>query len=683
MRVKAIVYMNSTTKTKDLIGIFLSMIFLLGFLAACVAPVNPQATQTTTKILEATSTNTKMPPSPTPSKTPEPTPEPSPEPSPTPRSVVYEGSKRVTTANLDQISLIAGMGDGHVSELEWSPTNDYLAVCTMLGVDIFRLKPFEIIKELNPNLSCETLSWSPDGTVLAVAVPGGQIQFWNTDTWQDPGTFQSSFSGIFDLAWSSDGGRIAVGATNGTASLFDVADMIPEDEIIITPHVFGGVLVAWSPDGSQISTANLDGRMMLWDTKDGSFELLLDGHDAPITGLAWSNNGKTLVSSSEDGIIKFWDVTEGIATDTWNGNAPIALSADGKSLFFNHENQISVQAIKPDSQSKPLGSSSLNVLALELSKDGKSLAAIDQHGALLILDSKTGRGKESYTHYSLAITDLIASPDGKQYGSLSADGTVVLYQADNGEELLRLEGTAVFANQLSWSPDGELIAFEGQAGTVRIYDINTKDFIANLKTPLPSMVSGLDWSPDSQTLAVGHTNAEITIWHRENWRMIETLDAHADAVGAVDWSPDGKFLAAGDDLGILRVWDPWNNQSLGRIEGHAAAIFDLSYSPDGSVIATASADGYIFLWDANQYTLIRKLDAQGCQLNRVSWNRDGSLLSSVDSCGQLSLWNPQQEIALLSLKENDNPLYGLLWAANDKSLLTAGLDGILRVWGIQ
>ena len=59
--------------------------------------------------------------------------------------------------------------------------------------------------------------------------------------------------------------------------MFNISDMIPDDEIMITPHVFGGVLVAWSPDGSQLSTANLDGRMMLWDTKVGNFELLLDG----------------------------------------------------------------------------------------------------------------------------------------------------------------------------------------------------------------------------------------------------------------------------------------------------------------------------------------------------------------------------------------------------------------------
>ncbi|NLA80509.1 MAG: hypothetical protein GX853_07180, partial [Chloroflexi bacterium] len=61
----------------------------------------------------------------------------------------------------------------------------------------------------------------------------------------------------------------------------------------------------------------------------------------------------------------------------------------------------------------------------------------------------------------------------------------------------------------------------------------------------------------------------------------------------------------------------------------------------------------------------------------------GDFLASVDSCGNLRIWDPQSGQALHILKDNDKPLYGLSLTANGQTILTSGLDGVIRVWGIR
>lgn len=666
------------------------LLIALSLITACTNQALPTPIPTdplpTATALHATPT--QIPPTPSPELTtvptmePEPSPEPTPEPSPTPMS--FQGQVSLNKDNLNQVELLAMLGDGVVRDLAWSPDGKNLALCTMLGVDIFSINPFEKSQQLNQSIPCKAIDWSQTNQFLAIAIPEGEIQLWDTDQWALLNTLESQFDDIHGIALSSSGKNLAIGSNQGEVKIMKLnSSASNEEDLLISSHVYGKVLVAWSPDEKSLVSANEDGRLVVWDAQSGELIILLDGHDAPINGMAWSADSKTLASSSQDYQIKLWDFQEKSASHAFSGTGPLVWNPDKDVLYFNHEGTLSSQAIIEDSQAKALSNEPVYAILLSLSADTKQLALINEHGSLLIINSQTGKAEEVYTQYSLPITDIASSPDGSQYASLSADGTLSLWDSKTGEQIHRLDGMAISATQLAWSPDGKFLAFEGDNGQLRLFELESQSVAHDLKPEFPANIGSIAWSPDSQVVSIGQTSGNISLWDVNTATEIPAFQTHADTVGALAWHPQIDQFTAGDDLGILRVWEPSGRRVLKRLESHAASIFDIAYAPDASLLATASADGFIFLWDVQSMEILHKLDASGCQVNRIAWAESGDFLASVDSCGNLRIWDPQSGQALHILKDNDKPLYGLSLTANGQTILTSGLDGVIRVWGIR
>ena len=112
----------------------------------------------------------------------------------------------------------------------------------------------------------------------------------------------------FDVAVSSDGARVAVGAA-GPAFLFDEnLDLVAR----LDEHLDAVSRVAFAPDARTLATAGADGVIALWDARDGRLVGRLIGHAASVDDLSWNADGTLLASTSglmnrADGLI-VWDV---------------------------------------------------------------------------------------------------------------------------------------------------------------------------------------------------------------------------------------------------------------------------------------------------------------------------------------------------------------------------------------
>ena len=659
-------------------------IILAIILNACQPVMAPEPTQPGPPTDKPTATMTQALPENTPTNSPEHTHEPTPEPSPTPTPVKFQGQQSINAQNINQITLLTKIGEAYVRHLAWQNGGSRLAVCTSLGLDIFSINPFEKVQQLNNNIACESIAWSKDGLLLALALPSSKIQIFDAETWQEKISLETGLEAISDLAWSPDSKQLAVGAMNGSAFVYTTPiETGTQTMSKLFPHTYGKVLLAWSPDGKQLVTGSSDGRLISWDAKNGSMIALLQGHHAAIDAVTWSPKNDKLASTSEDGTLIVWNIENGTPEQTITGSSPIAWSQDGKSLFFNQDNQLVKVLLKDNAEAKPFGSKPIQPLRIAVAPNDSNLAVINHLGTLLIINEQDAKQSSSYEQYGLSVTSLVTSPDGKQLARLNANGGFSLLNTQNGKQAAQFEGISVFANQILWSPDGELIALPGQFNTVRIFETASKTFLKDLEMQSPGSASSLAWSPDSQTLAAGQSNGELTNWSRENnWRRIGPMETHADNVNALAWSPDGKTLVLGDEQGVIRVWDPWQKANLNRIEGHGAGVLDIAFSPKENLLATAGAEGHIFIRDKESYSIQATLDASPCHINRVKWSPDGTLLASVDSCGALRVWNTESSALIETFQSSNQALYGLDWSSDGKTILTAGLDGVLNIWGI-
>ena len=75
--------------------------------------------------------------------------------------------------------------------------------------------------------------------------------------------------------------------------------------------------LAFSQNGGEIAVGGLDGTITLWDSQTGDHLHTFTGHENMVLGLAFSSNGTRLASVSLDSTAKVWDLTTGTAVATF------------------------------------------------------------------------------------------------------------------------------------------------------------------------------------------------------------------------------------------------------------------------------------------------------------------------------------------------------------------------------
>src|SRR5437763_14460514 len=69
--------------------------------------------------------------------------------------------------------------------------------------------------------------------------------------------------------------------------------------------------LAFSPDGGTLAMALDNGTVKLWDVPSGEVRLTLEAHKGAVWAVAFSPDGQTLATASSDSTIRLWDPATG------------------------------------------------------------------------------------------------------------------------------------------------------------------------------------------------------------------------------------------------------------------------------------------------------------------------------------------------------------------------------------
>ena len=541
------------------------------------------------------------------------------------------------------------------------------------------------------------VAYRPDGhrivstssSAVAAAIAGdtrfeheSEIHVWDADSGKLILHWSVPHPGVYSLAYSPDGTRIASAGVDGAVRIWDAEN--GRQLAVLRGNSACVVAVAFSPDGGRIAASSWDRMVRLWSIADEREIGTFRGHALAALDVAFSRDGRRLVTGSMDLTAKVWDVGPQAAT---GAGVPAAGEADGagESSQDSHLSQ----------EFRALAGHHTALQAMAFTSDGRLLISGDFTGFVRVWDVATGRTTRRFRAHDGPISAVDLSRDGTRLvtarGGLMGrgPGEVKLWDLAGSRELRTLHAGPGPVSAVQFSPDGARIAsavgglYWRPPGQIRVWDAATGAQVAAVDNI--ASVLKLAFRPDGRQIASVGFMPGIHFWDASTGaRAREPLDR---GVGycTVAYDRDGSLLAAGSLDGPIGVWDAASDRELARFPGHTQATFAVTFSPDGRLVS-AGGDGAVRIYDVAERLELLTLRHHNYVVFNAAFDPTGRVLATCGGDSTIKLYEARQrrlpgaeDWTVVFADTFDRPEIGAGWEtkAGQWSIERGALRGVL------
>jgi WD40 repeat protein len=493
------------------------------------------------------------------------------------------------------------------------------------------------------------VAWSLDGKRVAVSRSirtGSNLRILDAGTGKNERVLAGHQEQVYAVAWSTDGKRLASASQDGTARIWD-----PDTGaslLTLTGHSGIVKAVAWSLDSSRIATGSQDQTARIWDARTGRMMAVLNGHSGTVNAVAWRPDGSSMATSSDDRTVRLWDTGTGRQLAILRGHADrvfeLAWKPDGSRLASISDDQtIKIWDPFRAGESLDLIEHPAEVRAVAWSPENRLVATAGDDALVRLWDAATGRLILKFEGHTDPVYGVSFSPDGKRLATASTDGTARIWNVANGARVSKFSKHQEQVYAVAWSPDSQLVATGGSDRMLRIWDADTAAERLSVQAtshPDKGSISGVAWSPDGSRVALALTLPEkaVLVLDASTGRTLRKLLGHTHAVSAVAWSRDSRFLVSSSYDKTCRVWDSTTGEPRAILVGHGGFVYSVAWNHDGTRVATAGADGTIKVWDPSDGTEVLSLPGHAGNIWSVAWSPDGASLASAGADRRVRIW---------------------------------------------
>ncbi|CAL9639376.1 nSTAND1 domain-containing NTPase [Streptomyces sp. enrichment culture] len=155
------------------------------------------------------------------------------------------------------------------------------------------------------NKMVHSVTFSPDGSTLAMASGDGKLRLWEVSRRRLTATLVGHTDTAQSVSFTPDGKTLVSSGRDSAVRLWDARTH--RRLATLTGHtgiVWSAVV---SPDGKTLATFGDDRTIRLWDIESHRQLALYTGHTSPVNSALFSPDGNTLVTSSSDLTVRLWD----------------------------------------------------------------------------------------------------------------------------------------------------------------------------------------------------------------------------------------------------------------------------------------------------------------------------------------------------------------------------------------
>ena len=281
-------------------------------------------------------------------------------------------------------------------------------------------------------------------------------------------------------------------------------------------HLNSIAAIAFHPKKPIFATASDDETWRLWTAPDSELIMSGEGHTGWVSGLHFHPHGSHLVTSSGDSTVKIWEFAQARCTHT----------------FTEH-----TQA----------------VWGCEFHHGGDFIASCSMDHTVRIWDVISGRCRQSLRGHVDSVNACKWQPYTNNVCTVSGDKTVSVWDARSGLCVQTLYGHTNSCNDLAVTVRGDCVASCDADGVVKLWDVRMVSELGSVETG-SHPINKLTLDRSGQRAVCASDDGSIKILDMQNFRVINTLTGHDDAVQCVGLSPNDALLVSGSSDTTFRIW---------------------------------------------------------------------------------------------------------------------------------
>ena len=287
-----------------------------------------------------------------------------------------------------------------------------------------------------------------------------------------------------------------------------------------------------------------------------------------------------------------------------------------------------------------------------------------------------------------SIHSLAVSPNGAWIAGGGEDGTVYVWDRE-GNLVTRFTEHSQRVNDLDFSADSSsFLASASSDGTARLWNVGSRNLIRTLRQDGNSQSAlAVAFSRTGQSIMVGRRNGSIELWDSRTGEMRTSLGGHLRGTTSLAIHPNGRWLASSGSDRTVKIWDLSSGEALQTLTGHSQTIFSIAFDETGDRLASCDFDAVTKIWDVQTGAEIHE--------NRGGWAAHGlafgsnnlvavALQTNSAGDGAIALWDAEtgnSRGVVLSGVPALRTVRSVRFNA-DGSLVSAGEDGLVRIWNV-
>jgi len=651
-----------------------------------------------------------MPPTPTPrsSIVERSTPAPQPTQVVTPLPVPPVSDDAIAKGNTKKIKLFAKIGKGQVSQVDWAGGDQSILVTSSQGYYHLDPQSLEETNHFEPGHL-----WVTSGQVTTVGhsmaagyTASGIVQVWDVEAQK----LLVELSGGSQPALSPDGRWLVYVNSKGLGT-WDLEAVQPGISLLSSFSLSEPV---FSPNSRFVAAVQSDRSVRVWDIVTGVIVNGVGGPKGEISDLSFSPDGKYLVGAAS-GTAWVWSI------DPNQQHFKIKLFEGEFDHRFTHFKKL--------------------VTSAALNQNNSLLAIGTSERQILLYNRATGQLQSQLDGLASSPIKLVFSPDGTQLLSVDADGQIILwdvvqqkilnrshYFSGNINGLVsRLDGdVSAWMNNTVWiidqkkfeidqttyiptdkilaaSPAGDLVAgytpyqvslYSAMSGSLSqtLPEEAADDYIEYyLEGNIIRQFYGALFSQDGKKLATFGAGG-IWTYTCPDSKLISHLDEKITHRAA--FSPDGDWLVASSHA---KNWFPpvliasetaekIFSLDVGQDYSRGKDYLQYAVSPNKRLIGMLRRGwedtSWLELVDTSTGKLAGKIEFMGTIPLSLAFNPSGTLAAVGDDYGTISLVDVAALRIVYTLPAHPGSVTSLVFSSDGENLVSAGAEGIIKIWGI-